>query len=405
MKCLPVTHLTPCVALLGAIVLTGCGEGRGEAPKTAPPAQEVGVITVAAQPLVLRTELPGRTLAAQSAEIRPQVSGLLKARLFTEGTVVRAGQPLYQIDPATYEASVRSAQASVAKAQATLQAAQLNATRQKDLLAADAGSRKDEEDARATLLQAEADLKTAQATLATAQIDLSRTRITAPITGRVDTSTVMPGALLTASQTTALTTVQQMDPMLVDVQQSSVDLLKLRRQLASGALTSGELAIRLVLEDGTTYAHTGRLKVSGVAVNASTGAVTLRAQVPNPEGLLLPGMYVRAVIDQGRDPQALLVPQAGVTRDARGQARALVVGPDGKVQQRAVTVAEALQGQWRVTDGLKAGDRLIVEGSGKVRDGQLVHAVTTTAPVPGQAASGPASASAPPAASAASAPQ
>lgn len=385
----PTARLSTCVVLLGAAVLAGCGEGRSETAKSAPPAQEVGVITVAAQPLTLRTELPGRTLAAQSAEIRPQVSGLLKARLFTEGTVVKAGQPLYEIDAASYQATVQSAQASVAKAQATLQAAQLNATRQQDLLAADAGSRKDQEDAQATLLQAQAELKTAQAALATAQIDLSRTRITAPIGGRVDTSTVMPGALVTANQATALTTVQQLDPMLVDIPQSSVDVLKLRRQLASGALKNGELVIRLVLEDGAAYAHEGRLKVAGVAVNTSTGAVTLRAQVPNPEGLLLPGMYVRAVIDQARDPAALLVPQAGITRDARGQARALVVGTDGKVQQRAVAVAEALQGQWRVTDGLQAGDRLIVEGSGKVRDGQLVHAVAVTTAPPAGAASAP----------------
>jgi membrane fusion protein (multidrug efflux system) len=388
------TRLSTCVALLGAAVLVGCGDGRSQAAKNAPPAQEVGVVTLATQALVLRTELPGRTLAAQSAEIRPQVSGLLKARLYTEGTVVKAGQPLYEIEAASYQATVQSAQAGVAKAQAALQSGQLNATRQQELLAADAGSRKDQEDAQATLLQAQAELKTAQATLATAQIDLARTRITAPIGGRVDTSTVMPGALVTANQTTALTTVQQMDPMLVDIPQSSVEVLKLRRQLASGALKDGELAIRLVLEDGSPYAHPGRLKVSGVAVNTSTGAVTLRAQVPNPEGLLLPGMYVRAVMDQGQDPAALLVPQAGITRDARGQAKALVVGADGKVQQRAVKVAEALQGQWRVTEGLQAGERLIVEGTSKVRDGQLVHAVAVTTGQPAAAASAAPAASA-----------
>jgi len=354
----------------------------------------VGVVTVATQALTLRAELPGRTLAAQSAEIRPQVSGLLKARLFTEGTVVKAGQPLYQIDAASYQAAVRSAQASVAKALATLQAAQRHAARQQALLAADAGSQQDEEDAQSTLMQAQADLQTAQATLATAEIDLARTRITAPITGRVDTSTVMPGALLTASQTTALTTVQQMDPMLVDIPQSSVDVLKLRRQLAAGTLKNGELAIHLLLEDGAAYPHAGRLQVSGVTVNTGTGAVTLRAQVPNPDGLLLPGMYVRAVIDQGQDPAAVLVPQAGITRNARGDAQALVVQADGTVQRRSVTLAEALQGRWRVTAGLQAGDRLIVEGSSKVRDGQLVHAVAVTPAQPAAAAAA-ASAAAP----------
>jgi membrane fusion protein (multidrug efflux system) len=368
-------------ALSAAVLSSGCAPGQAQAPAQAPAATEVGIVTLAAQPLALRTELAGRTVATRVAEIRPQVSGIVRERLFREGSVVRSGQPLYQIDAASYEAAVRSARAGVARAQATLDAAQLKARRQQELQAADAGTRQDLEDAQAARQQAQADLETAQATLATAQIDLARTRITAPISGRVDTSTVTPGALVTANQATALTTVQQLDPILVDVPQSSVDVLKLRRQLASGELRNGELAIRLKLEDGSTYAHAGRLQVSGVTVNATSGAVTLRAEVPNPEGLLLPGMYVRAVLEQAQDPDAVLAPQAGISRNARGEASALVVGAEDKVQRRAVTVAEAVDGRWRVTQGLQAGDRLIVEGTNKVREGQIVRPVPVSQPV------------------------
>lgn len=373
-----------CLAALlsAALLAAGCAPDRAQAPAQAPAPAEVGIVTLSAQPLALQTELAGRTVAARVAEIRPQVGGIVRERLFREGSVVRAGDPLYQIDAASYEAAVRSARAGVSRAQATLDAARLKARRQQALQAADAGTRQDLEDAQAALQQAQADLETAQATLATAQIDLSRTRITAPIAGRVDTSSVTPGALVTASQATALTTVQQLDPMLVDVPQSSVDVLRLRRQLASGALEDGALAIRLKLEDGSLYAHAGRLRVSGVTVNATSGAVTLRAEVPNPEGLLLPGMYVRAVLEQARDPGALLAPQAGISRTPRGEASALVVGDGDKVQRRAVTVAEAVDGRWRVTQGLQAGDRLIVEGTNKVREGQIVRAVALAQPAP-----------------------
>ncbi|WP_374585108.1 efflux RND transporter periplasmic adaptor subunit [Ideonella dechloratans] len=356
--------------------LAACSAKSGETPN--PPATDVGVFTVSAQALPLTTELPGRTVAAQSAEIRPQVSGIVQKRLFTEGSTVKAGQPLYQLDASSYEATVRSAEAAVAKAQATLAAARLTAQRQQALRAADASSQQAVEDAQAALKEDEAALLSAQATLASARIDLARTRITSPITGRVDTSSVTEGALVTASQTTALTTVQRLDPINVDIPQSSVDLLKLRQQLVQGGqggLKDGSARIQLVLEDGSTYAHEGTLKVSGVAVNTSTGAVTLRATVPNPEHVLLPGMYVRAVLTQAVDPAALLVPQAGVQRNASGAASALVVGTDGKVEQRPVTVAQAIGNRWRVTQGLKVGDRVIVEGVAKVRPGQVVHAV------------------------------
>ncbi|WP_157264030.1 efflux RND transporter periplasmic adaptor subunit [Azohydromonas aeria] len=374
------------LACAAVLVLAGCARGDAKAPPQAPQATEVGIVTLAAQPLALRTELAGRTVAARIAEIRPQVGGIVRERLFREGSVVRVGQPLYQIDAASYEAAVRSALAGVARAQATLDAAQLKARRQQELMNADAGTRQDLEDAQAALQQAKADLDTAQATLASAEIDLARTRIAAPIAGRIETSTVTPGALVTANQTMALTTVQQLDPILVDVPQSSVEVLKLRRQIASGALQGGEVAIRLKLEDGSTYAHAGKLQVSGVTVNTTSGAVTLRAKVPNPDGLLLPGMYVRAVLEQAQDPAAILAPQAGISRNARGEASALVVGADDKVQRRAVTVAEAVDGRWRVTQGLQSGDRLIVEGTGKVREGQIVRPVAAGAAVVAQAA-------------------
>ena len=368
------------VASAAILVLAGCSSGDAKTPPQAPQTVEVGVVTLAPQPLALRTELAGRTVPARVAEIRPQVGGIVRERLFREGSLVRSGQPLYQIDPASYETAVRSAKAGVARTQATLDAAELKAKRQQELLAADAGTRQELEDAQAARQQARAELDTAQAALASAQIDLARTRITAPIAGRIDTSAVTPGALVTANQADALTTVQQLDPILVDLPQSSVEVLKLRRQLSSGELNSGELDIELKLEDGSTYAHAGRLQVSGVTVNTTSGMVTLRAEVPNPDGLLLPGMYVRAVLKQAQDPAAILAPQAGISRNARGEASALVVGADDKVQRRAVTVAEAIDGRWRVTQGLGAGDRLIVEGTGKVREGQIVRPVPAASP-------------------------
>ncbi|WP_225861936.1 efflux RND transporter periplasmic adaptor subunit [Ideonella benzenivorans] len=386
---LPLPQRTPWALLAASlsIGLSACSAQNQETPQTA--ATEVGVFTVSTQSLPLTTELPGRTVAMQSAEIRPQVSGIVQKRLFTEGSQVRAGQALYQLDASSYQATVRSAEASVAKATATLAAARLTAQRQQALLAADASSKQTVEDAQAALKEDEAALLSAQATLASARIDLARTRITSPISGRVDTSSVTEGALVTASQTTALTTVQTLDPINVDIPQSSVDLLKLRQQLAQGGLKDGGTRIRLVLEDGSTYAQEGTLKVNGVAVNTSTGAVTLRATVPNPDHVLLPGMYVRAVLNQAVDPAAILVPQAGVQRNARGEASALLVGQDGKVVQRAVTVAQAIGNQWRVTQGLQAGDRVIVEGVAKVRPGQVVHAVAAAL-----GASAPAAASA-----------
>lgn len=380
MNPLPVSAKIVVVALLLALgggLLSACSESRSSSIVN-PKAVEVGVVTLAAQSLTLSTELAGRTSAYMIAQIRPQVGGLIQKRAFVEGAVTHAGDLLYQIDPASYQAAYASAQSGVARAEATLNAARLKAQRQSALLAIEAISKQDNEDAQASLQQAQADLRSAQAALETARINLAHTRITAPIGGRVDVSSVTPGALVTAHQETALTTVQQLDPIYVDIPQSSAEVLQLKQALASGKLKrvgDNEVRIRLQLEDGSTYAHEGRLQFSGVTVNTSTGAVTLRALVPNPQHLLMPGMYVRARLDQGVDPKALLVPQQAISRDTRGQAIALVVLPDGKVEQRAVTVAESIGQSWRVTAGLAAGDRVIAEGSSKAQAGQIVHAV------------------------------
>ena len=378
----PVLHshrLRASLALLFAsssLILAGCNDSQS-AVNTAPKDPEVGVVTLALQSTTLKSELAGRTAAQMVAQIRPQVGGIVQKRAFTEGAMVKAGDLLYQIDPASYQSAQASAKASLARAEATAAAARLKAKRQADLFAIEAISQQDNEDAQTALQQAEADIASARAALETATINLERTRIVSPIAGRAETSTVTPGALVTANQETALTTVQQLDPIYVDIPQSSLEVLQLRKALASGSLKSeGDAArIQLVLEDGSTYAHEGKLQFAGVTVNTTTGAVTLRALVPNPEHLLMPGMYVRARLDKGTDPGALLVPQPAIGRDNTGKATALVVTPENKVEQRKVEVAEAIGTNWRVTDGLKAGERVVVEGSSKVRPGQSVRVV------------------------------
>ena len=372
-------RLRASIALLFAsssLILAGCNDSQS-ATNTAPKDPEVGVVTLAPQSTTLKSELAGRTAAQMVAQIRPQVGGIVQKRAFTEGAMIKAGELLYQIDPASYQSAQASAKATLARAEATASAARLKAKRQADLFAIEAISQQDNEDAQTALQQAEADVASARAALETASINLERTRIVSPIAGRVEASTVTPGALVTANQETALTTVQQLDPIYVDIPQSSLEVLQLRKALSSGALKSeGNAArIQLVLEDGSTYAHEGKLQFAGVTVNTTTGAVTLRALVPNPERLLMPGMYVRARLDKGTDPEALLVPQPGIGRDNTGKATALVVNAENKVEQRKVEVSEAIGTNWRVTDGLKAGERVIIEGSGKVRPGQSVRVV------------------------------
>lgn len=355
------------VSVLG---LSGCGEKKKDAGKGAPP--EVGVVIVSTQDAPMALELPGRLVASQIAEIRPQVGGIVQKRLFEEGTVVRAGQPLYQLDPATYEAERARTAAALQKAEAQVAVARTRAERDAELLKADALSRQSADDSASALRQAQADVAVARAALDAARVQLERTRITAPITGRIEVSTVTAGALVTAAQTTALTTVQQLDPMHVDIVQSSAEILQLRRSLDGG---TGSRQVKLVLEDGSAYARPATLQFSGVTVDRGTGAVTIRAVVPNPDNMLMPGMVVRAKLLAGIDRDAILVPQQGVSRSPTGEATALVVGPDNKLQNRVLVLKRAVGNQWLVTSGLKVGEKLAVEGLQRVRAGQTVTPV------------------------------
>jgi membrane fusion protein (multidrug efflux system) len=379
-------RLAGLAGLCSLAALSGCSK---EAPASAVPVPvTVGVVTVTPQNQAITTELPGRTSARVMAEIRPQVGGIVQKRLFEEGAEVKAGQVLYLIDPASFQADLASAQAGLGKAEAQLQSSRTTARRSEELAKINAVSQQANDDTQAALQQAQAEVAVARAALDNARINLARTRITAPISGRVDVSAVTTGALVTANQAMPLTTVQQLDPLVVDVTQSSAELLRLKRELAAGTLTrsgENEAAIRLRLEDGSTYGHEGRLKFSGVTVNPGTGAVTLRALVPNPDGMLMPGMYVRALLTEGVAQQALLVPQQGVTRRADGSASALVVGEDGKVARRPLTVDRAIADRWQVTSGLKAGDQVIVDGLQRVKVGDPVKAVPL-AESPNQAA-------------------
>lgn len=358
---------------VGLLAMAGCREDTQPPPA---PVQEVAVLAVSSEPLALSTTLPGRASAHLIAEIRPQVGGIIQKRLFTEGDTVKAGQALYQIDPKPYEATLAQADASVNSARATLKAAELKARRDAQLVKLDAISAEDNESAQAALLEARASLQSAQASQRTAKINLDYTRINAPIAGRTATSSVTPGALVTAEQTTALTTVQQLDPIYVDFTQPSATLLRLKRELAEGKLAPAAqkdaTRITLQLEDGSTYEHEGTLTFNGVSVDESTGSVTLRALVPNPDGLLLPGMYLKANLQEGVQQGAILVPQQAVSRDERGGATALVV-VDGKVQQRELTLDRAVGNRWWVSKGLAAGDQLIVQGLQKVQVGQQVQ--------------------------------
>ncbi len=379
----PVAALLPAsLALLAA----ACGAPSQHPTGGAPP--EVGVVTLAPERVVLTTELPGRTAPYLVAEVRPQVNGVLQKRLFTEGAEVRAGQQLYQIDPAPYRAAYEQARAALQVAEAALPAARSRAERLRGLVASRAVGEQDAIDAEAALAQAEASVAAAGAAVESARIQLAYTPIPAPISGRTGRSSVTPGALVTAYQPVPLVTIQQLDPIYVDVQQSSADLLRLRRVLASGALTRDERSasrVRLLLEDGTPYAHEGTLQFQDVTVTPTTGAVTLRLVFPNPETLLLPGMFVRAIVEEGVDEQAILAPQQGVQRDPRGNAFALVVGDGNQVETRELGIDRALGNRWRVTRGLAAGDRVIVDGLLAVRPGMAVSPVETTVPPAGGA--------------------
>jgi len=356
-------------------LVAACGSQGAQQPPAATP--QVSVITVQQQSVTLSSELPGRTTAYETSEVRPQVNGLIVARLFTEGDQVRRGQPLYRIDPQPYVTQVASARAALARARAAIASSAALQRRYGELVKINAISKQDYDNALTAAQQATADVAAQQAALANAQIDLARTTVTAPISGRIGLSVATTGALVTAGQATALTTIQRIDPVFVDVSQASADVLRLRQRILAGQLSRGGQAarVRLRLEDGSLYPIEGTLQFTDVSVDPATGTQTIRAVFPNPRGLLLPGMYVRAELVEGTEAAAMLVPQRAVSRDEKGQPTVLVVGQGGKIEQRVLTAPRTVGENWLVTAGLKPGDKVIVEGAAMLRPGTPVTAV------------------------------
>ena len=362
------------MALLGGLSLGGC-DSRQQSP---PPVPEVVTVNVQPQRLVLTTELPGRTSAYLVAEIRPQVNGIIQKRLFQEGSEVKAGEVLYQIDPAPFHAALDSARAALGRSEANLPTIRLRAERYRGLLSEKAVSQQDYDDKEAALKQAEADIDYWKAAVETARINLGYTRVTAPISGRIGKSNVTDGALVTAYQPLALATIQEIDPIYVDVPQSTSELLRLKRRLEDGHLNQdgpNQKKVKLTLEDGAAYPLNGTLQFRDVTVDPTTGSVILRVVFPNPEGVLLPGMFVRAVVKEGINEHAILIPQQAVSRDPKGNPVTLIVDGEGKVQQRMLTVDRAIGDKWLVSSGLSPGDRVIIEGMQRVRPGASVSVV------------------------------
>ena len=362
-----------CLSGALALSLAACGSGdqskQGGAQGPAP----VGYVVVSEEPVALTNELPGRTAAFETSEVRPQVNGLIRKRLFTEGDFVRAGQPLYRIDAAPYEAQVASARAALARARATIASSAALARRYGELVKINAISKQEYENALGASQQAQADVAAQWAALRSAQIDLGRTTITAPISGRIGRSTFTTGALVSAAQAEPLATIQRLDPIYVDVQQPSADLLKLREAIVAGNLSEGgDARVRLKLETGSDYPQEGRLRFADVTVDPATGSQTIRAIFDNPSGLLLPGMYVRASLVEGVQVRGILVPQRAVTRDERGRATVLLIGRDNKVQPRTIETSRTIGDAWLVTGGVRPGDKVIVEGAMMLRPGMPV---------------------------------
>ncbi|RPH24732.1 multidrug efflux RND transporter periplasmic adaptor subunit AcrA [Buttiauxella warmboldiae] len=378
------TPLAAVLMLSGSLVLTGCNDK--ETQQSAPHTPEVGVVTLKSAPLQITTELPGRTSAYRIAEVRPQVSGIILKRNFEEGSEIKAGVSLYQIDPATYQAAYDSAKGDLAKAQASANIAQLTLKRYQKLLGTKYISQQDYDTALADSQQANASVVAAKAAVESARINLAYTKVTSPISGRIGKSSVTEGALVTSGQATALATVQQLDPIYVDVTQSSNDFLRLKQELADGKLKqeNGKAKVKLVTNDGMAFSQEGSLEFSDVTVDQTTGSITLRAIFPNPDNTLLPGMFVRAKLEEGINPNALLVPQQGVTRTPRGDASAMVIGKDDKVEVRNITATQAIGDKWLVTAGLSDGDRVIVTGLQKVKPGVQVKAQEVAAENKGQ---------------------
>jgi len=373
--------------LAACALLAGCSK-----EKPTPPTPEAGFVVMRTESVPLFIELPGRTAAFETSEIRPQVTGVLKARLFTEGSLVRAGQTLYQIDPSLFRASVDQAAANLANARAQREATAARAQRLKPLAQIEAVSKQDYTDAVAAARQADASIAQNAALLDTARINLRFTNVPAPISGRIGRSLVTTGALVTAGQAEALTTIQRLDPIFVDIQQSSADLIALRRQLTAGKGVASAATVTLKLEDGSAYPAQGKLEFAEAMVDPETGTVTLRARFPNPDGLLLPGMFVRANMSQLTARDAILVPQAGVTRNPKGEATVVVVGAGNKAELRTIVADRTVGDKWLATSGLKAGDKVIVEGLGKIKPGQPIRPVPAGSPPPKAAPGGPAKA-------------
>ena len=372
-RCLPLSGFIVCAALL-----TGC-DGQ-ENPQQHAQAPQVSVHIVKSAPLAVTTELPGRTDAYRVAEVRPQVSGLILHRNFTEGSDVKAGESLYQIDPATYQAAYDNAKGELVKAQAAANIAHLTVKRYVPLVGTQYVSKQEYDQAVATAQQADASVVAAKAGVESARINLAYTKVTSPINGRIGKSSVTEGALVTNGQSTALATVQQLDPIYVDVTQSSSDFMRLKQQTS---LQKGDTSsVELLMENGQPYPLKGTLQFSDVTVDESTGSITLRALFPNPQHMLLPGMFVRARIDEGTQPDAILVPQQGVTRTPRGDATVLVVNDKNQVESRTVVAPQAIGDRWLITEGLKNGDRVIISGLQKVRPGVTVVAIPDTAATP-----------------------
>jgi len=367
-ECLRLSSLV----LISAGLLSGCNDNSDGAKKAAAP--EVSVYQVKAAPLAVTTELPGRTEAFRIAEVRPQVSGIILRRNFVEGADITAGQSLYQIDPATYQADYASAQGDLAKAQAAAKIAHLTVKRYQPLVGTQYISQQEDDPAAADAQQADAAVQAAKAAVETARINLAYTQVRSPINGRIGKSSVTEGALVTNGQSTALATVQQLDPVYVDVTQSSNDFMRLKQAVEQGNLqkNSNKTDVELITENGQRYPLKGTLEFSDVTVDESTGSITIRAVFPNPDHSLLPGMFVRARIDEGVQPTAILVPQQGVTRNARGDATVLLVNAKNQVESRNVVASQAIGDKWLITDGLKEGEKVIVSGLQRVRPGATV---------------------------------
>lgn len=371
------TWKTILATLLCGVALTGCSRKSQAPPVT--PAPEVATVTIAQQRVVLTTELPGRTSPYLISEIRPQVNGLILKRLFTEGADVKAGQELYQIDPAPFQAALDNAKAALGRAEANLPAIQSRVNRYKEALAEKAVSQQDFDDADAALKQATADVLYYKAMVETATINLKYAHVVSPISGRIGKSVVTDGAIVTAYQPTALATIQQLDPIYVDVPQSTTELLRLKERLDAGHLNrdgENQNKVQLILEDGTVYSEEGALQFRDVSVDPTTGSVILRMVFPNPKGILLPGMFVRAVVKEGVNEKAILIPQQAVARDPKGNPTAMVVGNDGKIAQKMLKVERTIGDKWLVSSGIEVGDRVVAEGMQKVRPGVAVKEVS-----------------------------